>query len=92
MPYTKAPETDVLSWKIKNRIDDLKNMYETLNEKRKKEFIGWRGSATVIKHYNNKYSIARTNNYIDVIVEKSNLGEEKQIEIVKYSENMFFGM
>ncbi len=92
MPYTKAPETDVLSWKIKNRIDDLKNMYELISEKKKQEYIGWRGSATVIKHYNSNYSIARTNNYIDVIVEKSNLGEEKQIEITKYSDGLFFGM
>ncbi len=92
MPFTKSPESDVLSWKTKNRMIDLKSSFERIQSKKMKENIGLRGSALVTGHFNTQYSLARTDNYLPVLINRSNPGEKVQIEIINSEGDYYIGM
>ena len=80
-PYTTAGDTDVPSWKSKNRSDEIQQIADKLQDNSNEKWKTWGGLVTVSDKINDKY-IARNYAYMPIILQKANLGDVITIDVV----------
>ena len=80
-PYTTAGNTDVPSWKSKNRSDEIQQLADKLQDNSNEKWKTWGGMVTVSDKINDKY-IARNYAYKPIILQKANLGDVITIDVI----------
>ncbi len=79
--FASAGDTDVPSWKIKNRVIELSQLVDKLQEKSNDKWAKWGGTVIVSEKTSSGF-IARNYAYVPISIQKANLGDITTIDVV----------
>ena len=80
-PFASAGDTDVPSWKIKNRVIELSQLADRLQEKSNDKWAKWGGTVIVSEKTASGF-IARNYAYVPIHIQRANLGDITNIDVV----------
>ncbi|RLF61672.1 MAG: hypothetical protein DRN16_03350 [Thermoplasmata archaeon] len=80
-PFASAGDTDVPSWKVKNRAVEMEQLADKLQDKSNETWVGWRGTAIVSEKTPKGY-LARNYVYKPIVLPKANIGDVITVDVV----------